>query len=95
MSSEILWPRSCIQFIYCAVVRPTPPRPKLYDLIERQTRRLVRLVDELLDVARISSGHIQLKRESVDLAAVAQNAAQATEPRIRNGRRAERPDGQP
>lgn len=58
------------------------PSVKLYDLIDRQTSRLTRLVDDLLDVARISSGHIQLKREPVDLAAVARQAAEASRPRI-------------
>jgi two-component system, chemotaxis family, CheB/CheR fusion protein len=55
---------------------------KAYDLIERQTARLVRLVDQLLDVARISRGHIDLKRETVDLANVVQNAADAIQTRL-------------
>jgi two-component system CheB/CheR fusion protein len=56
--------------------------PQLYDMIQRQTRRLVRLVDELLDVARISRGHIELRREPVDLAVIAQQAADASRARI-------------
>ena len=51
---------------------------KLYDMIERQTRRLVRLVDELLDVARISRGFIDLKRESVDLGTLVEATAAAS-----------------
>jgi signal transduction histidine kinase/ActR/RegA family two-component response regulator len=35
--------------------------------IERQTRHLNRLVDDLLDVARVTSGKVILKRERVDL----------------------------
>ena len=54
----------------------------LYDLIERQTSRLVRLVDELLDVARISRGHIELKTEVVDLADIVRHAADAGRSRI-------------
>jgi len=50
---------------------------KLYDMIERQTRRLARLVDELLDVARINRGFIDLKRESVDLGTLVEAAAAA------------------
>jgi two-component system CheB/CheR fusion protein len=49
--------------------------PKL--MIERQAQNLVRLVDELLDVARISRGSIELQREPVDLAAIAREAAKA------------------
>ena len=33
------------------------------DVIERQTRQLARLIDDLLDVSRITSGKIRLKRE--------------------------------
>ncbi|MDB6044777.1 MAG: hypothetical protein JWM63_3328 [Gammaproteobacteria bacterium] len=52
--------------------------PQLYDMIERQTRRLVRLVDELLDVARISRGFIELKREPVDLGSLVEHTAAAS-----------------
>ncbi|HET9390982.1 MAG TPA: ATP-binding protein, partial [Steroidobacteraceae bacterium] len=58
------------------------PPDKLFDLIDRQTTRLTRLVDDLLDVARISSGHIQLKREVIDLATVARQVSEACRPRI-------------
>ena len=37
------------------------------DMIERQTSHLTRLVDDLLDVSRVSSGKIVLKREPVGL----------------------------
>ena len=37
-------------------------------VIERQTRHLVRLVDDLLDVSRIARGKIELRRERVDVA---------------------------
>jgi two-component system, chemotaxis family, CheB/CheR fusion protein len=53
------------------------PASTLYQMIERQTKRLARLVDELLDIARISRGHIELKRQTVDLAMLAKQAAEA------------------
>ncbi|MGB9332905.1 MAG: chemotaxis protein CheB [Steroidobacteraceae bacterium] len=62
-------------------VTSTPPE-KVYDLIGRQTARLIRLVDQLLDVARISRGHIELKRETVDLVDVVQQAVDAFRPRL-------------
>ncbi len=37
------------------------------DMIERQIQRLVRLVDDLLQVARIESGHVELRKQPVDL----------------------------
>ncbi len=53
-----------------------------YGLMERQTRRLVRLVDELLDVARISRGLIELKREPVELGAIVRQVVEAARARI-------------
>src|SRR5216684_865010 len=47
---------------------------KHLDLMERQIQRLVRLVDDLLDIARIESGHIQLRKEPVDLVGVVNRA---------------------
>jgi len=41
------------------------------DIITRQVRHLVRLVDDLLDVTRLTTGKITLGRRPVDLAAVA------------------------
>jgi PAS domain S-box-containing protein len=41
--------------------------------ILRNSRRLARLVDELLDVSRIAAGRLTLEREEVDLAVVARD----------------------
>jgi signal transduction histidine kinase/ActR/RegA family two-component response regulator len=41
------------------------------DMIERQTSHLTRLVDDLLDVSRVSSGKIALRRELVELNEIA------------------------
>jgi two-component system CheB/CheR fusion protein len=62
--------------------RGSPDAPRLYEMIERQTARLVRLVDELLDVARISRGLIELKREPVDLVTIVRNAVEASRSRL-------------
>ena len=40
------------------------------NMIERQVNHLVRLVDDLLDMARVSSGKIQLQKAQLDLAVV-------------------------
>lgn len=44
-----------------------PRAARAKDLIERQSRTLTRLVDDLLDMARISRGQVQLRRESLGL----------------------------
>jgi signal transduction histidine kinase/CheY-like chemotaxis protein len=50
---------------------------RLTAIIARQARHLSRMVDDLLDVSRVSSGKITLSRESVDLQDVAERAVAA------------------
>ncbi len=52
------------------------------DVIERQTQHMTRLVDDLLDVSRITHGKVDLQREPVDLATVVQRAVEACRPLI-------------
>jgi signal transduction histidine kinase len=52
-------------------------------IIERQLHQMVRLVDDLLDVSRITTGKLALRRERVDLRAVARAALEAIDPLIR------------
>jgi PAS domain S-box-containing protein len=42
----------------------------------RQTERLERLIDNLLDVSRITTGHLELEPEDFDLAEMAQDVAE-------------------
>ena len=44
---------------------------RLREVIQRQTRHLVRMVDDLLDVSRVTLGKILLKRQPVDLGEIA------------------------
>jgi PAS domain S-box-containing protein len=52
------------------------------EIIGRQTAQLARLVDDLLDVARITSGSIQLRLETVDLGRVIASTLESTRPLI-------------
>jgi two-component system CheB/CheR fusion protein len=61
---------------------PEPATAELLETIDTQTRRLQRFVDELLDVARINRGLIEVRRDSVDLVSVVREAARAIEPLI-------------
>ncbi|HEU4376458.1 MAG TPA: ATP-binding protein, partial [Telluria sp.] len=45
-----------------------------FDVIDRQTRQLTHLVDDLMDVSRITQGRVQLRRAPCDLVAIV-NAA--------------------
>ena len=50
------------------------------EVIERQVRQLVRLVDDLLDVSRITANKIHLRREPHDLARVMATAVESIAP---------------
>ena len=52
------------------------------DVIERQTNQLARLVDDLLDVSRITIGKIQLRRETICLRDVVSGAVETSRPII-------------
>lgn len=52
------------------------------DLIERQVEQLVRLVDDLLDISRISRGKIDLKNDRLDVSDIVQRAVEASQPLI-------------
>ena len=47
---------------------------RMMEIMERQVTHLAQLVDDLLDVSRIATGKIELKKERVSLAASIQNA---------------------
>lgn len=49
-------------------------------VIERQTGQLTRLIDDLLDVSRITSGKIRLRRELIDATAVIERACETVRP---------------
>jgi signal transduction histidine kinase len=51
-------------------------------LLERQVGHMTRLVDDLLDVSRITRGKVELKPEAVDLAKVVAHAAESVRPQL-------------
>jgi PAS domain S-box-containing protein len=55
-------------------------------MMERQLTHLIRLVDDLLEVSRISRGKIDLRRSPVELAAVVLSAVETTRPAIEAAR---------
>jgi signal transduction histidine kinase len=52
------------------------------DVVERQVRQLVRLIDDLLDVSRITSGKIRLRKEYVDAGKILDQAIESARPLI-------------
>ena len=51
-------------------------------IMERQVTQMVRLVDDLMDVSRISTGKLELRKERVDLATVLTSAVESSRPLI-------------
>jgi signal transduction histidine kinase/ActR/RegA family two-component response regulator len=58
----------------------------LQALMERQLAQLVRLIDDLLDVARITRGKLVLRRQETTLEGVLQSAIEIAQPLIQQGR---------
>src|SRR5207253_849705 len=48
-----------------------------FEMLERQVGQLSRLVDDLLDLSRVTRGRIELRKEPVELRAVARQAVEA------------------
>ncbi|HEU5134300.1 MAG TPA: ATP-binding protein [Steroidobacteraceae bacterium] len=55
-------------------------------VIKRQVVQMTRLVDDLLDVSRITQGLIQLKKRPIDIAAVVAQTIETVEPQLREKR---------
>jgi signal transduction histidine kinase/ActR/RegA family two-component response regulator len=59
-----------------------PEQQSIQDMIDRQVQQLVRLVDDLLDISRITRGKIRLQTEPTELTAVVQRAVETSRPLI-------------
>lgn len=73
--------RNCLQILRTHGRSPVDT-DRLVGMMERQTNQLVRLVDDLLDVARITRGTIALKREQVGLRAAVDQAVETSRPLV-------------
>jgi signal transduction histidine kinase len=56
------------------------------DMMERQVRLMVRLIDDLLEISRVTRGKLELRKERVEIAAVIQNAIESASPAIERRR---------
>lgn len=53
---------------------------KIHEMMDRQLRQMVHLIDDLMDVSRINSGKIVLQKDYIDLAQAIRNAVETTLP---------------
>ena len=67
--------RSALQVI--RLTGASEPIASASAMMERQLGQMVRLVDDLLDVGRISRGKVELRKERVDLASIVKHAVEA------------------
>jgi PAS domain S-box-containing protein len=56
------------------------------EVIDRQVRYMARLMDDLLDVSRITHGKLELRKERIDVASVVQGAVETSRPLIEERR---------
>ena len=54
--------------------------------MERQSQQMVRLIDDLLDVSRITRGTMELRKSRVELASVVESAVETVRPIIQEHR---------
>ncbi len=66
------------------VLRQAPDDPSLVqfagNMVERQVRHMARLIDDLLDVTRLTHGKVRLRTEPIELGAIAERAAEGVGP---------------
>ena len=89
LSHELRNPLAPLRNALAAWQRLDPGNPKtepLRAIMERQVNHLVRLVDDLLEVSRISRGTLSLRKERVQVATVVQAALETSEPLMADAR---------
>jgi signal transduction histidine kinase/ActR/RegA family two-component response regulator len=65
-----------------------PAAAREQNVIERHTRHLARVVDDLLDISRVTHGHVELQSEPVALASALEQAAEMAGPLVQRNRHA-------
>ncbi|HXU07838.1 MAG TPA: PAS domain S-box protein [Blastocatellia bacterium] len=73
--------RNSLQFLRLAGADHTATE-RAAEIIDRQVNHMVRLVDDLLEVSRITRGKIELRKEAVDLAEIIDMAVETSRPLI-------------
>jgi PAS domain S-box-containing protein len=58
---------------------------RVRNMMERQVGHMVHLIDDLLDIARISGGKLELKRQRTDLKGILASAVETSMPLIESG----------
>ncbi|MEO8767950.1 MAG: PAS domain-containing protein [Nitrosospira sp.] len=80
LAHELRNPLAPISNALALIARPDGATaiPRVLPVIKRQVEYMARLVDDLLEISRITSGKIELRQEPADLAVVLRNAVDAS-----------------
>ena len=85
LAHELRNPLAPVRYALAAMRKPgftTEQRAHTNEVIERQVVHMARLLDDLLDVSRITRGSIELKKSSTELAPIIASAIDAARPTI-------------
>jgi signal transduction histidine kinase/ActR/RegA family two-component response regulator len=83
LAHELRNPLAAIRYaVVMGQMSPEDDRAEMLDIIDRQTGNLAHLIDDLLDVSRISRDKVTLRREPVDVATLIEGAATTSRPLI-------------
>ncbi len=85
LGHELRNPLAAIRYAIAILHQSRPESPELSwcgEVIERQSDHLTKLVNDLLDVSRVSRGQIQLEKTTFDLAVAVQEAVETCQPLI-------------
>jgi PAS domain S-box-containing protein len=86
LSHELRNPLATLRNAVEALESDAPASPRLVGMFGRQLTLLTRLVDDLLDTARISRGQIELRRQVVELGGVIDTAVEMARPALEQTR---------
>ncbi len=78
LGHELRNPLSAICNAVATATRDESRRARALEIAERQAEQLGRLIDDLLDVARITQGRITLRKERVHLSEIIEQAVEST-----------------
>ena len=62
------------------------PAMQTLEMMDRQIHHLVRLIDDLLDISRITRGKLELRKQKVPLTLLLSNAIESSRPSIESGK---------
>lgn len=83
LAHELRNPLAPIMTALAILARPDTDRAtllRMVDMMQRQMQHLVRLIDDLMEVSRITTGRLTLRIEKLDLVAVVRAAVEGTAP---------------